>query len=112
MRVVAFDGSLVAYKIYSQNVEEARLDWRRGTGRLHFERTNLADKLCQNIYKYLTLAGIGYGVFDFAVSQFGDEYFLECNSDGQWAFLEKNAQQCVISDMFCEEIYKMIQNAR
>jgi hypothetical protein len=41
------------------------------------------------IRAYLTRFGLVFGAFDFAVTRTGAWWFLECNSNGQWAWLEE-----------------------
>ena len=37
----------------------------------------------------------------------GKYVFLECNSDGQWAFLEKEPKDCLITTMFADKIKQL-----
>ena len=104
LRIVAFNQQVVAYKIDSQLLEIAKTDWRRGTRKLNYEKVEIPSALCTLICKYLSEAQISYGIFDFIYSKNGGYVFLECNSDGQWAFLEENIDKCAISTMFAEEI--------
>ncbi len=48
-----------------------------------------------------------YGVFDFIYTSEGKYVFLECNSDRQWAFLEKEPKDCLITTMFADKIKQL-----
>ena len=40
------------------------------------------------LLKYLSVMNLDFGVFDLIKSVDGYWYFLECNPDGQWLFLD------------------------
>ncbi|KUO10863.1 hypothetical protein [Streptomyces sp. DSM 15324] len=41
--------------------------------------------------RFLADFGLSFGAFDFAVTASGAWWFLECNPNGQWAWLEDAA---------------------
>ena len=40
------------------------------------------------VIKYLKWMGLNFGAFDFSVDKKGHWYFLECNPNGQWLWIE------------------------
>ncbi len=109
VRLVAFNGMAVAYKVNSQDTPFGKVDSRRGNRYATFTPIEVPSKTLSQINSYLNAAGISYGVFDFAVDK-NDEYvFFECNSDGQWAYLEKNNESCLIAPMFAKQIRNRLE---
>jgi ATP-grasp ribosomal peptide maturase len=68
---------------------EARLlDWRSNYSQLRYEETDLPAALVSKLHAYLARFDLSFGCFDFALDRAGTPYFLECNPNGQWAWLE------------------------
>lgn len=63
------------------------IDWRTDYDSLSYEPIQVPENVSQGISAYMKLLGLMYGAFDFAVT---DEcwYFLECNANGQFGWLE------------------------
>ncbi|MER7843534.1 hypothetical protein ABTZ03_06235 [Kitasatospora sp. NPDC096077] len=49
-------------------------------------RIGVPEPVTRSILAFLHQLRLVYGAFDFAVTPSGDWYFLECNSNGQWAW--------------------------
>ncbi|WP_162140511.1 hypothetical protein [Sphingomonas sp. PR090111-T3T-6A] len=109
LRVVCFHDDIIAYKIQSQNVENARLDWRRAEKdpRLAITQTELDMCTSSAIKKYLADLKLDSGVFDFVVTKEGKIVFLECNPSGQWAILD-GPTEGAISRMFARNMASML----
>jgi hypothetical protein len=85
VRVTAVGDLLFAASIH---VPEGVTDWRVQQETARYERVEIpADTACA-IRTYLELQGLFYGAFDFAVDRAGRWWFLECNPNGQWGFIE------------------------
>ncbi|MDZ7786260.1 MAG: hypothetical protein U5L95_04025 [Candidatus Saccharibacteria bacterium] len=70
--------------------EDAKDDWRRhqfGSG-VRFEKDELPDKEIDRCIKYLRHFNLLYGAFDFVEDHEGVLTFLECNTNGQYRWLE------------------------
>lgn len=109
LRIVAVGNEVITYKINSQDIENAKVDWRRGTNQLDYERVDIPISLHNKIRNYLETMGLTYGVFDFAVDQDLNYVFFECNSDGQWAWLDIHSEDTAIAEMYARNIALMIR---
>lgn len=90
VRVTAVGQDIYAYRIGAGGTPPA-VDWRTEGyrhGNLEFLPIHLPTEVEALIRKYLTTLRIDSGSFDFSVTASGDWYFLECNANGQWAWLE------------------------
>ncbi|AXG79703.1 ATP-grasp ribosomal peptide maturase [Streptomyces paludis] len=67
------------------------LDWRAEYRRLTYEQVDCPAGLDRDLRRFLAEFGLGFGAFDFAVTADGTWWFLECNPNGQWAWLEAAA---------------------
>jgi hypothetical protein len=94
LRVTWVDGHCYAARIHSQTgPETAKLDWRRVHWQdLDYSVAVLPPKLEQQIGAYCRELGLNYGAFDFIVTKAGEYVFLECNSNGQWLWIEEKLQ--------------------
>ena len=65
-------------------------DWRQPPPReLAFEELRrIPAEIEVGVLSYMKLYGLEYGAFDFAVDHQGDWWFLECNPNGQYGFVE------------------------
>ncbi|MBO0841348.1 MAG: hypothetical protein J2O49_11075 [Sciscionella sp.] len=65
-------------------------DWRAdaGRGRFRARETRLPADLEHRCVQYLKLSGLNFGAFDFIVDADGVHWFLECNPNGQWLFVQ------------------------
>lgn len=71
---------------------------------LRYEVTDISPVLAEAIRRYLDLAGLTFGAFDFLTdADSGATFFLECNSSGQWGWLAE-ACDLPIARAFAEEL--------
>jgi len=90
LRVIASrNNGAVAYKIEAPATDQGRLDWRPVTDDCTNALVEAPQDLVDGLVRYLEAAGLEYGVFDLIMTPENELYFLECNSDGQWAWLEQ-----------------------
>ena len=94
LRVTWVDGHCYAARIHSQTgPETAKLDWRRVNWQeLDYSVAQLPDQLVQQMGAYCQAFGLNYGAFDFIVTKDGEYIFLECNSNGQWLWIDEKLQ--------------------
>lgn len=64
------------------------LDWRCDYDALSYELVAPPHGMADRLRAYLDVFGLAFGCFDFAVAPDGEPWFLECNPNGQWAWLE------------------------
>jgi glutathione synthase/RimK-type ligase-like ATP-grasp enzyme len=67
------------------------VDWRSEYRSLTYERVTCPDAIRRALARFLVGFGLNFGAFDFAVTADGAWWFLECNPNGQWAWLEDAA---------------------
>ncbi|MEC3995837.1 ATP-grasp ribosomal peptide maturase [Actinacidiphila sp. DG2A-62] len=67
------------------------VDWRSVYGSLTYEPFTCPDTMREILVRFLAEFGLLFGAFDFAVTADGTWWFLECNPNGQWAWLEEAA---------------------
>jgi ATP-grasp ribosomal peptide maturase len=65
------------------------LDWRCDYDALSYELVDPPHGMAERLRAYLDAFGLAFGCFDFAVAPDGEPWFLECNPNGQWAWLEQ-----------------------
>ncbi len=64
------------------------LDWRYDYDRLSYSVTTLPPGPAAAAHAFLKRFGLVFGCFDLALTETGDLLFLECDPNGQWAWLE------------------------
>ncbi|MCP9958475.1 ATP-grasp ribosomal peptide maturase [Streptomyces sudanensis] len=67
------------------------VDWRAEYQNLTYEPITCPDGMGGALVRFLADFGLDFGAFDFAVTADGTWWFLECNPNGQWAWLEDAA---------------------
>ncbi|MFF9639448.1 ATP-grasp ribosomal peptide maturase [Streptomyces bacillaris] len=84
----AFDVRVTAvgHRVSGVRIDSPDLDWRRRQDLMRCEPVAVPDAVRTSVHSYLTHFRLVYGAFDFAVTQDGAWYFLECNPNGQWAW--------------------------
>ncbi|MEU7863461.1 ATP-grasp ribosomal peptide maturase [Nonomuraea sp. NPDC049141] len=85
-RVTVVGRRIFAYRITSP---DGALDWREGNwDALIHEPVDVPEPLTAALHDYLDSFGLVFGCFDFAVeAETGQWIFIECNPNGQWAWL-------------------------
>jgi ATP-grasp ribosomal peptide maturase len=64
------------------------VDWRAEYQSLTYEPIACPEEMRGALVRFLADFGLNFGAFDFAVTGDGVWWFLECNPNGQWAWLE------------------------
>lgn len=88
-RVVVVGGAIFPYVIDPGAKAYTRLDWRRGGAVARFDAAPEAVHRFSTLNRFVRAAGLDYGVFDFIEGPDARLWFLECNPDGQWLFLDQ-----------------------
>ena len=89
LRVTVMGKRAFAAKVFSQQTEAGKLDWRRAYDELRFEPTHLPPELEQKCVALLAELGLVFGCLDFVVTPGGQHIFLEVNEMGQFLFVER-----------------------
>jgi hypothetical protein len=103
LRVVIVNQQVFAYQIDSQRFESTKLDWRKNARALEFVRYSVGKDLQDMLLRYMQLAGFFSGSVDLIIDKQGRAWFLECNEDGHWEWLD-DGDGGVISDAFAFEL--------
>lgn len=89
LRVTVVEEQVFAASIDSQEFERTATDWRHSsiTELRHavFELPTEIEEACRRIVARL---GLRYGAIDLVLDRRGKYWFLECNPNGQWAWIE------------------------
>jgi glutathione synthase/RimK-type ligase-like ATP-grasp enzyme len=67
------------------------VDWRAAYRNLSYEPVECPEGVRLALVAFLADFGLNFGAFDFAMTPDGAWWFLECNPNGQWAWLEAAA---------------------
>lgn len=86
--------TMVGHRVFAQTITtpDRALDWRRGDwDALTYTATTVPDRVATGLRAYLDAFDLVFGCFDFALTGSADDpdgwVFIECNPNGQWAFL-------------------------
>ncbi|MBB0244711.1 ATP-grasp ribosomal peptide maturase [Streptomyces alkaliphilus] len=63
-------------------------DWRMDYSLVSFSPVEAPATVRRSAELYLRTLGLVFGAFDFAIDRDGAWHFLECNPNGQWAFVD------------------------
>lgn len=89
IRVTVVGDRVFAVAIDSQSTEETKIDWRRGSNpHLRHEITALPTQVADYCIEMVRLQDLRFGAIDLVKSRDGEYWFLECNPNGQWAWIE------------------------
>jgi len=104
LRVTVVGSKVFAVAIHSQETEETSVDWRRGSNPgLRHEITSLPDEIAQMCVEIVRLQGLRFGAIDLIRDRDGKIWFLECNPNGQWAWIENRTglpiSECIANEM-------------
>lgn len=95
LRVVVAGSELLGFRIDAQQHAVTEVDWRKAYGLVGFSRTELDSVVTKRVRSFMEKSGLICGSLDIIVDAGGDYWFLECNQDGQWAWLDDIAEGAV-----------------
>lgn len=97
-----------------QPSNQGAIDWRQGYEYgIKFVKTEVPQSIMDKCFAYLKLMHLNFGCFDFIVDTDDNYIFLECNTNGQWMWLEEEAGLPIsqkLTDLFANEIRKKLSN--
>jgi len=88
LRVEIVGRQVFAFRIDSQKVSHGRIDWRHAIGEVSFEPVAVSTELRNKLLTFMEAFGLFFGGADIVVDPLGRHWFIECNQDGQWAWLD------------------------
>ncbi len=112
LRVTVIKDCFFSAKIESQKLatEKGAIDWRQGYDNgITFTKTEIPQEIEFKCSLFLQHFNLNFGCFDFIVDMNGNYIFLECNTNGQWLWLEEEAKLPIsasIAQIFENEIKK------
>lgn len=101
LRVVVVGRKVMPFRIESQSSELTRVDWRKGTWANTFEKCDISYALESKILDFMDEMKLVTGSVDIIVDEEGNHWFLECNQDGAWAWLD-NVCDGEVADEFAK----------
>ncbi|GAA4232058.1 ATP-grasp ribosomal peptide maturase [Actinomadura meridiana] len=74
--------------LFAVRIDSPVLDWRRDYEQIEYRVVQVPDKLADKIHRFLGHFRLMSGCFDFAIDADDRPVFLECNPNGQWAWMQ------------------------
>lgn len=102
LRITVIGNRLFAVKLRSQEIEEAKIDYRLAITEVPLEPFTVTPALVKACLKMMAELGLVFGCFDFIVTPSGDFVFLEVNEMGAFLWLEEQLPELGILDAFSE----------
>lgn len=88
LRIVYVNKRIFAFRIESQAYERSETDWRRMSHKLGYSPFTLTNDIEDKISNFMNLVGFTFGSLDIVVDRSENLWFLECNNQGVWAWLD------------------------
>jgi len=88
VRVTVIGTKIFAIAIRPPVEGEEVIDFRPHCSEMKHEVIEFPETLTKSVLSYMEIMGLNFAAFDFALSHDGQWYFLECNPNGQWLWLE------------------------
>jgi len=102
LRVTAMGHSFLAARLHSQDHDHTRLDWRSGSEDITIEPFTLPPGIEALCRRYMELAGLRFGCFDFIVTPEDECVFVEVNQMGQFLWVEDRCPEIPLLQTFCD----------
>lgn len=88
LRCIVVGKKVYCAQIDSQVFEDSKIDWRKGTRVLTHTIYELPEEIKRKCIMMTQQLKLCYSAIDLILDENGDYIFLECNPNGQWAWLE------------------------
>ena len=88
VRLTVVDDRFFAARIDAGS-DAAYVDWRSDYHSISYSVMKTPDAIHSRVSTLLDLMGLRFAALDFAVDPDGHWWFLECNPNGQWAWIEE-----------------------
>lgn len=98
VRFLLFENKAFAFKVKHVKTKNGQADYRATLFKNSYEEITPQPNWIKCGRSFLQRTGLQYGIFDLIVSdRTNDVYFLECNRDGQWLWLQEYASEDLAS---------------
>ncbi|MGH9566366.1 MAG: ATP-grasp ribosomal peptide maturase, partial [Candidatus Angelobacter sp.] len=87
VRLTVVDGEFFAARIDSGS-DASSVDWRADYRSLTYSAIETPSFVRSRVCSLLDSLGLRYGALDLVVTEHGEWWFLECNPNGQWGWIE------------------------
>ncbi|MGW1762740.1 ATP-grasp ribosomal peptide maturase [Streptomyces sp. NPDC002073] len=94
VRLAAVGGEVFATRI---DTDGDHLDWRQDQSLITCSPVPVPCSVRDAVREFLHAFGLSFGAFDFALDPAGRWWFLECNPNGQWAFVDEATTRAITS---------------
>lgn len=99
VRVTVVGKQVFAAELHTQEVYEARHDWRRADiARIKHQPHRLPKELEQKCVSLVQVLGLQFGAIDLILTPEGKYIFLEINPNGQWAWIQQMCPEIKIRE--------------
>jgi glutathione synthase/RimK-type ligase-like ATP-grasp enzyme len=88
-RITVVDENCFSARIHSQELVDAKLDWRRRVDDVRYEACQLNELMMSNALALTRRLGLRYAAIDCIERPDGEIVFLEANPSGNWLWLEE-----------------------
>lgn len=107
LRVVCVDEEVFAFRVESQGYESTKVDWRKAIDVVGFSAVDIDGDLRGRLLAFMRRMGLSHGSIDLIVDTDGSPWFLECNQDGAWGWLDcRNGGK--ISDAIARSLLRLM----
>lgn len=110
LRVVIIGKKVMPFCIDSQASELTKIDWRKGARMRYFSRCDISQYLEDRILAFMRSMSLMTGSMDIIVDREERHWFLECNQDGAWAWLDDLCDG-EIADAFAREFLERMSGS-
>ena len=88
IRVTVLNEKIISCKIDTSSLPKNEVDWRPNTFDFDHFIIDLPKVIENKILKFMDLINIRSGYFDFGLDSKNDYWFIECNPNAQWLWIE------------------------
>ncbi len=98
LRVTVVGNRVFSAAIHSQSNAATKVDWRKGSETtLAHEKFELPPDIARKCVEFVRLQNLRFGAIDLVLDDEGQFWFLECNPNGQWAWIENRTGMPIAS---------------
>lgn len=88
LRCIVIGNDVFCAQIESQEYDDSKIDWRKGKNFLIHKKHELPKDIKEKCIQMTKRLSLNYSAIDLILDKNGQYIFLECNPNGQWAWLE------------------------
>lgn len=88
LRCIVIGNDVFCAQIESQKYDDSKIDWRKGKNFLIHKKHELPKDIKEKCIQITKRLSLNYSAIDLILDKNGQYIFLECNPNGQWAWLE------------------------